>query len=187
LLLTLLAVSSLAACASSSNIRSTYDDSMDFGQYRTYDFMEGVGGDSAGYQSLFTKYMIEAISKEMGQRGYTRSDNPDLLVNFNANFKDKTKVTTTPAPMHGGAYYGYRRGYYSAWPAYGYATETHVSQYTEGTFNIDLVDARKKQLVWEAVGIGRVTEKKLGNLEQEIREGVPKYFEDYPFRAGQGM
>ena len=187
LLLTLFAAAHLAACASSSNIRSTYDDSKDFAQYRTYNFMEGAGGDSSGYQSMFTNYMVQAISREMEQRGYVMSDNPDLLVNFNANFEDKTKVTTTQAPMRGGAYYGYRRGYYNAWPTYGYATETHVSQYTEGTFNIDLVDARKKQLVWEAVGVGRVTEKKLGNLEQEIREGVPKYFENYPFRAGQGM
>ena len=187
LLPTLLAVSCLAACASGGNIRSTYDDSMSFAEYRTYNFMEGAGGDASDYRSLFTNYMIVAISKEMEQRGYVMSDNPDLLVNFSANFEDKTKVTTTQAPMRGGAYYGYRRGYYNAWPTYGYATETHVSQYTEGTFNIDLVDARKKQLVWEAVGVGRVTQKKLGNLKQEIAEGVPKYFESYPFRAGQGM
>lgn len=44
-------------------------------------------------------------------------------------------------------YYGYRRGYYSPWVGYSYATETTVSQYTEGTFNIDIVDARRQQLI----------------------------------------
>ena len=48
---------------------------------------------------------------------------------------------------------------YGAWGGYGYGTETHVSQYEEGTFNIDVVDAKKQQLVWEAVAVGRITDK----------------------------
>ena len=59
-----------------------------------------------------------------------------------------------------------------------------MSQYTEGTFNIDIVDNARKQLVWEAVGVGRVTEDALENLEQGVKEGVPKYFAGYPFVAG---
>lgn len=50
--------------------------------------------------------------------------------------------------MHGG-YYGYRRGYYDPWMGYGYGTTTQVSQYTEGTINIDLVDMAQKRMVWE--------------------------------------
>ena len=93
------------------------------------------------------------------------------------------RTTSTPPPMYGG-YYGYRGGYYGAWGGYGYGTETHVWQYTEGTFNIDIVDNKMHQLVWEAVGVGRITEKKLDNLEQTVREGVPSYFSLYPFQAG---
>ena len=59
-----------------------------------------------------------------------------------------------------------------------------MSQYTEGTFSIDLIDAGKKQLVWEAVGIGKIADKKLQNLERSVNEGVPKYFALYPFEAG---
>jgi hypothetical protein len=175
----------LSACSSGPDIRSDYDRAADFSGYRTYNFIEGAGPDGQGYQTLFTKYMLSAISLEMESRGYTMSDNPDLLVNFNAFIQDKTKVTTTPASM--GGYYGYRGGYYGPWGGYGYGTETHVSQYTEGTFNIDLIDARKKQLVWEAVGVGRITEEKLKNLEQSVKEGVPKFFANYPFRAGEAL
>ncbi len=173
----------LSACSSGPNIRSDYDRAADFGSYRTYNFIEGAGPDGAGYQSLFTKYMLAAITREMESRGYALSDNPDLLVNFNAFIEDKTKVTTTPSSM--GGYYGYRGSYYGPWGGYGYGTETHVSQYTEGTFNIDIIDAEKKQLVWEAVGVGRITEDKLENLEQSVNEGVPKFFANYPFRAGE--
>lgn len=175
---------SLAGCASSPKLRSDYDRGADFGAYQTYNYMDRSSQDS--YQSLFSKYMMEAIDVEMTSRGYVKSDNPDLLVNFNALLQDKTKVTTTPSstPMMAGGYYGYRRGYYGAWGGYGYGTETHVSQYTEGTFNIDLIDANRKQLVWEGVGIGRVTDDTFENLEQKVREGVPQFFAMYPFVAG---
>ena len=174
----------LGGCASGPKIIYDYDHNADFGSYRTYNFFEGVGPDTGDYQSFFTRYMIDAITIEMEKRGYTKSDNPDLLVNFNAVLQDKTKVTQSTAPMTGG-YYGYRGGRYSGWGVgYGYATETHVSQYTEGTFNIDLVDNARHQLVWEAVGVGKVTEDALENLEQGVREGVPRFFAGFPFVAG---
>lgn len=182
----LLLAFALSGCASSGKLRSDYDQAADFGAYRTYNFMQHDDDDQ--YQSLFHQYMVAAITIEMENRGYVKSDDPDLLVNFNAIIQDKTKVTTRPAstPMYGG-YYGYRRGYYDPWGAYGYGTETHVSQYTEGTFNIDLVDAEQRKLVWEAVGIGRITDSTYENLEQRVMEGVPRFFALYPFVAGDPM
>lgn len=181
-----LIATTITACAS-GNLRSDYDRTVDFGQYRTYNFYPNAGPETTEYQSLFSQYMMRAITQEMEARGYTKSDDPDLLVNFNAVLQEKTRVTTTPAPTYGmGGYYGYRRGFYDPWIGYGYAQETHVSQYTEGTFNIDLVDARQRKLVWEAVGVGRVTESTLENLEERVMEGVPRFFELYPFEAGSG-
>lgn len=175
----------LGACASGPKIRSDYDPTADFSQYETYNFFADAGPDSTDYQSFFSSYVTDAISKEMEKRGYERSNDPDLLINFNAILQDKTKVTTTPAPMYGG-YYGYRGGFYDPWMGYGYGQETHVSQYTEGTFNIDIVDAEKKKLVWEAVGVGRVSESDLENLEERVNAAVPQYFAKFPFRAGSG-
>ena len=179
----LMAALAPTGCASSGKLRADYDQDADFGSYRTYNFIEHP--DEQQYQTLFHQYMVEAIEIEMENRGYVKSDNPDLLVNFNAYLQEKTQVRTTsaPPPMYGG-YYGYRSGYYGAWGGYPYGTETHVSQYTEGTFNIDLVDAERKQLVWEAVGIGRVTDSTFENLEERVKEGVPRFFDLYPFVAG---
>jgi len=174
-----------SGCAS-DNIRSDYDPSADFSQYKTFNFFEDAGPENTNYQSFFSKYMVAAITREMELRGYTLSDDPDLLVNFNAILREKTDVRTTPAPSYGG-YYGYRGGFYDPWMGYGYAQETHVSQYTEGTFNIDLVDARKKKLVWEAVGTGRISQKLLEELEERVNAGVAKYFAKYPFTAGSGV
>lgn len=187
-LLLALSLVALAAGCSSNKIRSDYDPTADFSQYRTYNFFEGAGPEGTQYQSFFSRYMIAAISREMEARGYVKSDDPDLLVNFNAILQEKTDVRTTPAsPTVYGGYYGYRASFYDPWGGYGYGTETHVSQYTEGTFNIDLVDARRKRLVWEAVGIGRVTQKALEELEERVNAGVARFFEQYPFRAGSGV
>ena len=159
-LILLLSALVFAGCASGPNIMTDYDRAADFGAYKTYNFVEGAGPDHGQAQSLFTQYVIRAVTIEMEKRGYTKSDNPDLLVIFGARLDDKIDVRTTSAPMTGG-YYGYRAPYgYGGWGGYGYATETHVSEYTEGTFNIDLIDNKRRQLVWEAVGIGRITDKK---------------------------
>jgi hypothetical protein len=182
----LLLVVFASGCASKPKLRSAYDDSVDFSQYKTYNFYSDVGPEAEGYQGLFTQYMISAINIEMQSRGYTLSDAPDLMVNFNANLQDKTKVTTSPSMGMSGGYYGYRGGMYDPWGGYGYGTDTHVSQYTEGTFNIDLVDPGRKQLVWEAVSVGKLDDKSFDNLQQKIMDGVPKFFALYPFKAGDG-
>ena len=176
-----------AGCAG-DNIRSDYDPSADFSQYKTYNFFVDAGPENTNYQSFFSQYMVAAISREMDSRGYMKSNDPDLLVNFNAILQEKTKVTTTPSAGYGaGGYYGYRGGFYDPWGGYGYGEQTHVSQYTEGTFNIDLVDAREKKLVWEAVGTGKISQKLLDELEERVNAGVPKFFAKYPFTAGSGV
>jgi len=182
----LISAFAIAGCASGPNVMTDYDKTADFGAYETYNFVEGAGPDYGEYQSLFTRYVLEAVTIEMENRGYTKSDNPDLLVNFGAKLDDKIDVRTTPAAPMAGGYYGYRRGAYGygAWGGYGYGTETQVSQYTEGTFNIDIIDNKRRQLVWEAVGIGRITDKKRENLEETIKNAVPVYFSGYPFVAG---
>ena len=179
-------VAGTSGCAGDP-IRSDYDPTADFSQYNTYNFFADAGPEQTNYQSFFSPYMVTAITREMESRGYTKSNDPDLLVNFNAILQEKTKVTQTPAPSYGGGYYGYRGGYYDPWGGYGMATETHVSQYTEGTFNIDLVDARAKKLVWEAVGTGKISQKLLDELEERVYAGVPKFFAKYPFTAGSGV
>jgi hypothetical protein len=151
----------MTGCAS-DNIRSDYDPTADFSQYSTFNFFTDAGPEDTNYQSFFSKYMIAAITREMEMRGYTLSNDPDLLVNFNAILREKTDVRTTPAPMHGG-YYGYRGGFYDPWMGYGYAQETHVSQYTEGTFNIDLAPEPES-----ARGTRRAGQHRRGQVLREI-------------------
>jgi hypothetical protein len=176
----------LASCASKPNINTDYDHTVDFSQYKTYAFFNPMGIENPNYSSIYGSIFREAISKEMESRGYTKSDNPDLLINVSGRLQDKTRVTTTSDPYMSGNYYGYRRGMYGAWGGYGYGTTTNVSNYTEGTVNVDMVDRVQKRMVWEGVAVGRVNEKRSNEeTRKNINAGIQEMFSAYPFRAGQ--
>ncbi len=177
----------LAACSTGPQIKSDYDSTVDFAEFKTFNFYKPMGIENPNYSSLLGQMFRQAITKEMEQRGYTLSPNPDLLMNVSARMEDKTRVTTYNDPMYGG-YYGYRAGFYDPWYGYGYGTTTQVSQYTEGTVNIDMVDASAKRMVWEGVAVGRVTgDKSNEEVRAAINSGVAEMFAKYPFRAGQGQ
>ena len=107
------------------------------------------------------------------------SDDPDLLVNFFTESKEKVQSTTTAGPGVGG-YYGWRTGYYGVWGGY----ETRVTQYTEGTLVIDLIDARRNQLVWEGIAVDRVREDTRRNPQNAVDQVVAQVFAEFPWRAG---
>lgn len=171
----------LAACASGPSIRSDFDRSVDFTQYSTYGFFSPLGIEGPNYSTIYGSVFREAIAREMESRGYQQSENPDLLINVSARLEDKTKVTQSTTPGYYGGYYGYRRGYYDPWVGYGYGTTTHVSQYTEGTVNIDVVDAGAKKMVFEGVAVGRLKEGRTNEeIRQAINSGVAEMFLNYP-------
>jgi len=176
----------LASCASGPAIETDYDHTVDFTKYRTYGFFNPMGIENPNYSSIYGSIFREAISKEMDSRGYTQSDNPDLLINVSGRLQDKVKVTQTADPYMAGGYYGYRHGMYGAWGGYGYGTTTHVSNYTEGTVNVDIVDRAAKRMVWEGVAVGRIHEDRTTEQRrQAIQSGIKEMFAAYPFRAGQ--
>ncbi len=176
----------LASCASKPTIESDYDRTIDFSQYKTYGFFNPMGIENPNYSSIYGSIFRDAIGKEMESRGYKQSDHPDLVINVSGRLQDKTKVTTTSDPYMGRGYYGYRRGAYGAWGGYGYGTSTHVSNYTEGTVNVDMVDLAQKRMVWEGVAVGRINEKNTSDdTRANIYSGIQEMFAGYPFRAGQ--
>ena len=172
----------LAACATSggTDVRSTFDQATDFAQYRTFGFVEPAGTDQAGYETLVTQQLKTSTRRELEARGYVfAAASADLMVNFNESLAQQVLVTDQPVPMSG--YYDYRTGTYGGWVGY----EPDVEEYIQGTLNIDLVDARRNQLVWEGVAVGRITEQARQNRAAAIDRVVAEIFAKYPFRAGE--
>jgi hypothetical protein len=181
LLTALIAAALLSACQSGPTIRANSDKSADLSAYRTYAFAPEVGTSRAGYSSLITTYFKDAIRREMDARGYKYSeDQPELLVNFNANARENVDIQSTPGPSAG--YYGYRAGLYAAGPIYS-GTEVETVRYKVGTANVDVVDARKKQLLWEGLAEGRLTQKAMKDPEAAIDKVVAAMFTKFPGRV----
>jgi hypothetical protein len=177
----LLLLAWLAGCTSGPQVRANYDQGADFSRYRTFGFFEKLGTDEGGYSSLVTQQLKASTRRELETRGYTYAETgADLLLNFNAKLQQQTRVSQSPAMY---PYYGYRYGYYGGWSGY----HTYVDQYVEGTLNVDIVDAARKQLVWEGVAVGRVSEKAEANRAAAIDMAVKEIFAKYPFRAGSGQ
>ncbi len=174
-----LAMLLVAGCASGPSIYANKDPGADFATYRTFNFMNPLGTDRPGYSSVLSEYLRTAASRELEARGYQKSDNPDLLVNFNVQTKDKVQTTTTPSGPAYGGYYGYRSGYYGTWGGY----DTQVTQYTEGTLTVDVVDAGRKQLAWDGTAVGRIREEARKNLQQAVDRVMTQIFEKFPSRG----
>ncbi len=172
-LVLLLAVLVLTACATTPKTYSNIDTSIDFAQYKTFSYLSELATDRSGYESLESSFLKAAVTREMEQRGFSYADESDLKINFNINTKEKVYSRATPSI---GGYYGYRGSYYGAWGGY----ETRVEQYTEGTLNIDVVDANSNKLVWEGVIVGRVNKDALGNLEAALHVATQEIFRKFP-------
>jgi Domain of unknown function (DUF4136) len=172
----------VAGCATTTppKARIDYDRKADFSVYRTFGFPKETGTDRGGYSTLITSYFKDSVSTAMEARGYKYdADHPDLLVNFYMNTQDRTETRSDPSIGFGYGYYGYRHGLYSPWPLYeGDRTET----YKVGTINVDIVDAEKKQLVWEGVSEGRVSDEAMENPKVTVNAVVTDLMRQYPGR-----
>jgi hypothetical protein len=168
----------VAGCATTDapNTRVDYDKKADFSVYRTYGFPKETGTDRGGYSTLVTSYFKSSVTTAMEARGYKYSEeNPDLLVNFFMNTRDRTEIR--PNPGQGYGYYRYREGLYGGWPMY---QQDRTVNYQIGTINVDIVDAAKKQLIWEGVAEGRVTEESLANPKVTVNAVVTELMRKYP-------
>jgi hypothetical protein len=176
----------LAGCASGPEVRGDYDKAADFGKYRSYGFVAQAGTDTGDVKSLATQILQNAASRQMESRGYTRSDNPDLVINFKGKLEEKTDIESTPAPYYGPGwgYGGWYGAPYGGFGAYG-GTEVTTRHYKVGTLVMDVVDREKRQVVFQGGIEGVVTKEMLANRELAMTRAVEHIFSKYPFVAGQ--
>jgi hypothetical protein len=177
------ALAILAGCATGPEIRTDYDPTVDFGAFATYGFIARPDRANAeGYSTITERRIEAAITRALEARGYRKSEEPDLMVNFAVSAEDIQEVRQVPSATPPVGYYGWRHPYYAPWPAYTY--ETRVDNYRRGTLFIDLVDARENKLVWEGIATARITEKMRKEPEAAIDSVVAEVFARYPFQAG---
>ncbi len=155
------------------NVRTDFDPSADFAQFKTYAFAGLTDMNRGGVldNSLLRKRLEHMVTQQLTMKGLQQvslEQHPDLLVHYWVGVVEKQRVESTgPAP---GA--GVWRG------GYGYGNVT-TYEYKEGTLVVDLVEAGKKELVWRATVVETLRESTEQNMEQADR-GIAKAFQDYP-------
>jgi hypothetical protein len=150
----------LSGCASGPTIITNANPSVDISAYSTYNYMEPLGTDrSNGVRTPLSSMLMISISNEMAARGFEQSNNPQVLVNVYLSTEERVDVRETPTT---GGFYGYRGARYSAWGG----TTTTVSQYTQGTLAIDIVDAANNVLAWEGIAQARMS----GDVRETTQE-----------------
>lgn len=167
-LLLLLAVG-MTSC-STVKVASDYDQNVDFNQYKSFAFFK-PGIDKAEISDLDKKRILRAIEEEMMSKGFTKSEEPDLLVSIFTKTKENINIY-----QNNRFGYGYGWGWY---PWYWGAGQNTVSTTSEGTLYIDLIDSEGKELVWQGMGTAALA-KEVNKKQERISEIVEKIFEKYP-------
>lgn len=181
----LAALVALAGCASSGpTVNTDRDPGVDLSAYRTFGFIKPLSTDRQGYSTLASRRLKQSTRREMESRGYKYTEsNPELLVNFNVNVRERQEVRSSPAAARYG-YYGYRWGLYDPWG--GYPADVYTVNYKIGTVAVDVVDAQRKQLVWQGMVEGRVSNKEMRNPSGTIDEVIARIFTKFPATSKPG-
>ena len=169
----------LTGCSTSPKILTHYEENVDFTQYKTFSFYDPIATQKKEYSTLLDKYIRTGVTKELEKRGLKEVAEGDIKISFNVHKNERIQSTTVPATY--GGYYGYRGVYgYNMSYGMGYGSETSISQYTEGTLNIDVVDSAQKQLIWEGAAIGRLGNEIPDDVEKVVQGIVTNILAEYP-------
>ncbi len=139
-----------------------FDDSADFGHYKTFHIVDGqLNAKAAALNSDLTKRKIEnEIRKRLTEKGLMEVESkPDLNVRFSLGSARRSEVETYPA--------GWR----------GLATRRVRVAYTQGTLVINLRDTSRKELVWRGIAVEEKNDPMeiSKHLDDMVRKAIDKY------------
>lgn len=178
IVLPVLAVVFLSSCAT-VNVITDYDRQADFKEYKSYAFYK-TGIDKAQISDLDKKRILKAIETEMANRGFVKSQDPDILVSIFTKERERVDVYNNVGWGWGGFYNPWAWGPGWGW-GWGGGFGPNVSARTEGSLYIDLIDAKDKELVWQGRGVGTLNNTKdIAKKEERIREFVAQILKEYP-------
>ncbi len=157
-----LAATVVVGCASSPpEPKTDYRADYDFRKIKTFSFLPQSGGSSGNSPKVFISDMVSnridlALERAMELKGFKYVEDPkqaDALLSWHLVAQEKTDVRTyNTGPTYGGYYGGYRgysrSAYYNCWNC---GSNVSVSNYTQGTFIVDIIDHDLKQSVFRSV------------------------------------
>jgi len=168
----------LAACqAQGPRVTSEAAVGVDLAGFSTFDFLDPLSTDRAGYHTLTTQHLKDAAERELLAHGLRRATgNPDLLVNFAVTTRET--ISRGTSPRIGVSYGGWSgRG---MGMGVGVSTGGGLETATEGTLSIDLVSRETNRIVWTGSIAGRLPRDAANRSRSLIDAAVKAILDRYP-------
>lgn len=164
------------AC-STVKVAYDYDKQADFSKYKTYVISEETMK-MEGVNQLNRDRIIAAVEAQMAAKGFTKSENADVILDVRIKGEEVQTATATTSGGYGGYGYGYGRWGYGG----GFSTTTvNYDKYVEGTLFVTLVDKATEKIAWQGTGTKTLEENASAEKrEQNIDYAVSQIFTNYP-------
>ena len=163
----LVALLAAAGCASRPEVRHDQAPGADLRAYRSFAFTEIATDGDTPYASLLAARLKQATRAQLEHRRYVYDDaHPELLVNLRLVVREKQEIRSQP----------YGRAAWRGWPA----AEIETVDYRQGTLAIDLIDLKRRTLVWHGVAEGRLDAKAMEQPAAAIEAAVGEIFARFP-------
>lgn len=136
-------------------VATDYAVGSDFSVIKTYAWLEPkqkIILDPYVDNDLMNKRLHDSIDRVMKTKGYKLSakEQADVFISYHLSSYEKLKST------HYHSHFGYYPCYGCFSGAVGFDTGSDITQYREGSFIIDLVDPKSRQLLWRGVAERRL-------------------------------
>ncbi len=156
----------LAATTSfAQQVKTDYDRSTDFSQYKTYSWEKVQTQDQ-----LWVDRIKDAVNAALAAKGWTQlPSGGNVAVVAVEMTKDRQTLDTFYTGFGGGWRWG---------GGFGDATTT-VNNYKVGTLVVDLFDANSKNLIWRGSSSDTLSNKSENNIK-DLDKGVKKMFDHFP-------
>ncbi|MFD2725393.1 DUF4136 domain-containing protein [Hyunsoonleella rubra] len=172
----------VATSCSSVRVSTDYDKKADFSNFKTFAFFK-TGIDKAEINDIDKRRILRAIQDELMAKGFTKSEDPDILISIFTKSNQRVDVYNNAWGAGAWGWGGWGPWGWGGWgwgPGWGWGwNQPAVSTRTEGVLFVDLINAKKKELIWQGMGKGFLASKP-EKKEERIREFVAKIMEQYP-------
>jgi hypothetical protein len=154
-----------ATASFAQQVKTDYDRSADFSQYKTYSWEKVQTQDP-----LWVDRIKEAVNGALTAKGLTPVDSGgDVAIVAIEMTKNQQNLNT----FYNGFGGGWRWG-----GGFGDATTT-VDNYKVGTLVVDLFDAKTKKIIWRGSSSDTLSDKSEKNIKN-LDKGVQKMFDHFP-------
>ena len=154
-----------ATASFAQQVKTDYDRSADFSQYKTYSWEKVQTQDP-----LLVDRIKEAVNADLTAKGLTPVDSGgDIAIVAIEMTKNQHTLNTFYDGFGGGWRWG---------GGFGDATTT-VDNYKVGTLVVDLFDAKTKKIIWRASSSDTLSDKSDKNIKN-LDKGVQKMFAHFP-------